>query len=364
VTGVAIGDLNRDGLADLVVLSVEMEVDRPLPKVGVMLGRGDGTFAPAAEYPICLSGGIAVGDINGDGYPDVVVGTNGQLFPGFPCGDGTIEVLINSADGTGTMLPAAGKAFQVPLQASSFPLQDFDGDGTADLVLGGQDAYFLEGLGDGGFADPVGFPFPSPSFGDYMIVAGVFADHDFRGLDFVVGHPSIGVDRPAAVVNVFLGDGIGGFVAEPTIWVGSGNLGLAAGDFDGDGRTDIALGGSDVSNPFSILFGNGDGTFSAPSYYPAAGAGLVALAYLAQDGPADALIASAANPYSLGVLWHVSDGGTAFTAMPEDKIPYCVVAGDINNDLAPDVAVCTGSSLQLYYNACPLPIRPQSGRGN
>jgi hypothetical protein len=336
VTAIALGDLNQDGNPDLVFSFVEMGVDRPSALLGVMLGQLDGTFGPVMAYPACFSEGLAVGDLTGDSYPDVVTGT---------CSDGSIIVFLNSADGTGVLRPGTSLAFKVPLQASAFPLEDFDGDRKLDLILGGQDAYFLKGLGNGRFADPVGYAFPVPPVGATSVVGAAFRGDGVR--DFVAG------TRSNAAFNIFLGGGDGSFLAQSTVWNGFANLGLAAGEFDGDGRTDLAFGGSDRGNPLSIVLGNGDGTFSVPSVYPSVGFGLVALADLDHDGRCEALVAAADPSSALNVLWHFQDGGTTATTIPLDQPPSCIVAGEIGTRGGPSVAIGTGSAIQIYTNACP-----------
>jgi hypothetical protein len=109
------------------------------------------------------------------------------------------------------------------------------------------------------------------------------------------------------------------------------------------------LGGS---TPLSILFGNGDGTFSKPSSYPSAGGGEVALADLDRDGRAEALVASY-QTNSLSVVWHLSNGGTSVTMIPLDASGLCVTAQDFNGDGATDVAVCSIEEIVLYLNGCP-----------
>jgi hypothetical protein len=334
IVAIALGDLNQDGRTDLVASFVEIGVDRPSPQLGVLIAQPDGTFAPPVSYPICSSTGLAVGDLNGDGFPDVVLGT---------CADSSIEVFMNSADGTGSLLPGAELSYQTLPEGSSFPLVDFDGDGKLDLVLGGAEAYLLRGLGDGGFADPVGYPFPVPPAGEYAIVAASFHT---GGSDFVVG------TRSNAALSVFLDQGNGSFVAQSTIWNGFSSLGLAAGDFDGDGHTDIALGGSDTGEPMSILLGKGDGTFSGQNPYPAAGIGRVALSDVDRDGRCEALVAASNPSPAFNVLWHFADGGTLATTIPLDQSPDCLTVGDLNEDAAPDVAIGMGSAIQLFTSAC------------
>jgi hypothetical protein len=87
---VAVADFNRDGILDIVVADGGV-FDLPGATVGVLLGEGNGSFGIAQSYG---AGGfpssVAVGDFNGDGYPDVVVG-NG-LRPSM------VTVLVNAAD--------------------------------------------------------------------------------------------------------------------------------------------------------------------------------------------------------------------------------------------------------------------------
>jgi hypothetical protein len=84
--GAAVGDLNHDGSLDLVVANF---IDNT---VSVLLGRGDGTFAPKVDYQTGKGpSSIAIADVNGDGKPDLVVSN----FT-----DGTLSVLKGNGDGT------------------------------------------------------------------------------------------------------------------------------------------------------------------------------------------------------------------------------------------------------------------------
>jgi len=133
--------------------------------VSVLLGNGDGTFQAAVSYS---SGGytansVAIGDVNGDGHPDLVVANECQsnnCSGGF---DGVLGVLLGNGDGT----------FQGPVSyssggyvSSSVAIADINGDGRLDLTMASYaqssssrrgSVSVLPGNGDGTFQAPVSF---------------------------------------------------------------------------------------------------------------------------------------------------------------------------------------------------------------
>jgi hypothetical protein len=124
----AIADLNRDGKLDLVVALFDF-------RVGVLLGQGDGSFAPPVTYCVFNADAdsvqsMAVGDLNGDGYPDLAVSTHT-----------TLSVLIGRGDGS--FAPRVDYHLGGP--AMSMAIGDLNADGKPDVALGG--AVFF-GLGD------------------------------------------------------------------------------------------------------------------------------------------------------------------------------------------------------------------------
>src|SRR6267142_561561 len=138
---VAIGDLNGDGKADLAVGNLTLG-DPSVGTVTIMLGNGDGTFQPNS-YPATGNGNrsVAIGDLNGDGKPDIV--TANWL-------DGTTSVLLNNGSGS----------FQQKVDYNtgagpySVAVGDVSGDGTPDIVTanqGGGSLSVLLGNGNGTF---------------------------------------------------------------------------------------------------------------------------------------------------------------------------------------------------------------------
>jgi hypothetical protein len=132
---------------------------------------------------------------------------------------------------------------------------DFDHDGIADVVTVGQSVSVLLGDGAGGFRAPV----ISPGGGQPFIVTGDFDADGTLDLAFSEGPGIVGQNDPSQVV-VMLGNGDGSFQAPVQYPVDDGAWSLSAGDFDGDGKADLAALATG-SNVVIVLVGNGDGTF-------------------------------------------------------------------------------------------------------
>jgi hypothetical protein len=129
---VAIGDLNGDGKPDLATSNVKhTSATRTRGTVSVFLARGDGSFAPrhdsrTAKYPLSL----ALGDLNGDGTADLVtVSVPTSLLPE-RLKRGTISVLLNRGDGS----LGARRDYGAGREAHSVTIGDLNGDGKLDLA--------------------------------------------------------------------------------------------------------------------------------------------------------------------------------------------------------------------------------------
>jgi len=118
-----VADVNKDGKPDVIVTNWDSGV-------GVLLGNGDGTFQPAVIYAATRGAdAVAVADLNGDSWPDLVVGSNDGA------GGPWLSVLLNKGDGT--FLPAV-RYSTVGFDVTSVAVADVDGDGKPDLIAANQ----------------------------------------------------------------------------------------------------------------------------------------------------------------------------------------------------------------------------------
>jgi uncharacterized protein (TIGR03437 family) len=245
-TDMAVADFNHDGKADLVAIKGGYQVAGS-QQIDVFLGQGDGTFAAPASYilsPLDTNYAmIRVGDVNGDGNPDLVVAN---------------YVLLGKGDGSFGM-PVATAAFQSGYFSDSFELADFNGDGKTDILLTAVRSVpttdFPVSL-QFGQSTGVGAPqvFASASTFFATVLAG-----DFNGdgkMDALVLNPGMSI-----VVYLGRGDGTFGTIKNNPAQAIDIRV---AGDMNGDGKADVVglinLAGKPNSG-VRVNLSNGDGTF-------------------------------------------------------------------------------------------------------
>ncbi|MET0754119.1 MAG: VCBS repeat-containing protein [Pyrinomonadaceae bacterium] len=308
----------------------------------------DSGFAPAS---------FAVGDLDGDGDSDVLVGDSHFYLAG-------VTVLKNNGDKT------FARFVYYPLEPNQMvgevALSDFDGDGDLDAfasVRGSFDQLTIirvwRNNGDGTLASPVSFP---TGTGPADIVAA-----DFTG----DGKPDIATANAGAnSVSLLKHNGqagaSAGFLAPVNFPVSATNLNqISAGDANGDGKLDLAVSGFDGKGVLlTVLMNDGNGNFAAPTGYQSAPGSrsfsyAVALRDLNNDGKAElmggGLYSGGSSDYgALTVRRFGANNAFGAAEIYQFELgvppPKEITTGDINGDGSPDIiaAVPSGRTLDGF----------------
>ncbi len=353
VSAITIGqaDFNSDGWPDLVVGALD--------SLWVYLGSGDGSFQFRDQFEAFYPTRLVTADFNRDGKMD------------FACSTGFIvSVYLGNGDAT----------FQPPISVDTggispltIRIGDFNHDQIPDMavlnlgngrlvngvfVYDNSNVASLVGFGDGTFDQPYTYPVDSAPW------SAVVCDLNGDGKE----------DLAVAVINTdevwgFLGNGTGAFAegvkyraatSLPPLAVG--DMSIAAADFNGDGKIDIAISGK--LPRICILAGNGDGSLQAPLVMELdRSQGQLEALDLDHDGKAD-LIGQTQGPPAITVRRGVGDGTfmeAAAFAVGAGAIELTI--GDLNGDGGMDFATVNNpGTVSILLNACTPPLQLSSWR--
>jgi hypothetical protein len=332
-------DLNRDGHPDLVATARLVK-----PSLHIWLGQGKGTLTPMVPTWSDIGyAALATGDINGDGFPDIVVASH----------FGRIQTLLSDGKGGFTEKVLRGSDGYAAAQ-----LADLNGDGHLDLILLG---YLKSGIeiyvGDGKGNWTLHTTLPQARPGQFMpgrdLVVGDL-NHDGH-LDLVAAFQRWGV-------YVYYGDGRGGFTGGPVDFHSQSRefQSIAVADVNRDGHLDIAINGTfsggDKLNGPDVYLGDGRGGWKASSeglkVLKIASAG-IALGDLRGDGNLDIIAGGNITGDvrdGYGLFWFRGDGKGGWSLVQDSGLPtrglpviHSVTLADLEGDGALDIVVVSGT---------------------
>lgn len=322
---VAVGDLNADGKLDLAVANYHVATGN---SISVLLGNGAGGFGPKTDYAAGNQpASIAIGDVNGDGKPDLMSSNWSASSLSVFLGDGLGGFGAKTDFATGSR-PISGK------------LADLNGDNMLDAVVATWSTGLVQvllGNGLGSFGAAITHPVLANA---YSLALGDF-NADGK-LDVAVAY----LNAANTSVSVLLGNGTGGFGAKTDFTAGAGPIGVALGDFNLDGKLDLAAVNA-TDNTVSVLLGNGLGGF-APKADFAVGVSPLALVVgdMNGDGRPDLVVSNnGVGSTTVSVLLGSALGGFApKTDFIVGSQPSRLATDDLDGDGRLDLAVPNISS--------------------
>ena len=335
-TSVAIGDLDGDGQPDLATANYNNDTVSVLRNTST---SGNVSFAPKVGFGTGTDPyDVAIGDLDGDGQPDLAVANGGS---------NTISVLRNTST-SGSLSFAAKVDFNTGETPVCVAIGDLDGDGQPDLAVANFNSTTVSVLrntstsGNVSFTDKVDF---GTGEGPLSVAIG-----DLDG----DGKPDLAVaNKYSATVSVLRNTSTSGsvaFVAKVDFGTGTDPYDIAIGDLDADGQPDLAV-ANYGSNTVSVLLNtstSGSVSFTAKVDFGTGNNPIsVTIGDLDGDGKPDLAVANYGSN-TVSVRGNTSTSGSVSFAAKSDfstgTHPISVTIGDLDGDSQPDLAVVNAGS--------------------
>ena len=307
-------------------------------RVSVLLGKPGGSFGPPIVFPVYYPISISSGDMNHDGNQDLIVTVSGGT------GNGYIGIFLG--DGTGHFTPFG--SYEAGIATGESAVADFNGDGHLDVAVSnhgwnnaGESMMVFFGDGTGALGKPTSYPFKVKAPGGPQGIAAGDLNGDGH-IDLALGVTTFSKKNPSYVA-IFVNDGNGKFELSDKYFAGGGepaNLGIA--DFNNDGKLDIAVAADDA---LGILLNRGGGKFAkVATYLPCSGCGnldTLTVADFNLDGNLDIAVTGSLKN---SVFYGKGKGKFKPAVSIADFTGVWLTSGDFNHDGAPDLAISTGGN--------------------
>jgi hypothetical protein len=396
------GDVNGDGYSDVIVGSTSTGA--------AYAYQGGPTTVATISTIVPLLGqnagdqfgyGVAsAGDVNGDGFSDVLVGANGYVGGISGTNLGAFYLYLGSANGLSTT-PATGTPFSGPAFNDNFGMSvasagDVNGDGYGDVIIGGY-GYLMGGVGNTGiayvfFGSSTGLQTGSPQiinnpagpsddafFGEGVASAGDVNGDGYGDVVISAYDQTVGANSGQGEAYIYLGSATGLVTATPAALTVTGSFTYfgysvaGAGDVNGDGYSDVVIGTSPNANAAYVYLGSKTGiangaapsfTISGAGSFTGFGESVAGAGDINGDGFSDVLIGEPTNGAgSVALFMGGATGGDLATNIPTtlfsginpgDQFGIAVAsAGDVNGDGYSDVLIKSGIGPVYVYQGGP-----------